>query len=46
MSISGGQAEVHYLDFGNKERLSVNKLLELTKEFVLHPGYAMKVRIL
>ena len=43
MSKSGGEAEVHYLDFGNKETLPLDQLLELNKEFIHHPGYAMKV---
>jgi len=45
MSMSGGEAEVHYLDFGNKETLPLDQLLELNKEFIHHPGYAMKVEL-
>ena len=36
-------AEILYLDFGNRETVPTESLLELTPEFTLSPGLAMKV---
>ena len=44
-NIHGKKAEIQYMDFGNSESVSVNGLLELPKQFILHPGFAMKVAI-
>ena len=43
VELLGDQAEVLYLDFGNRETVGAGDLLELSKEFLLHPGFAMKV---
>jgi len=45
LNIRDKMAEIHYVDFGNGESLPVKQLLELPKQFILHPPFAMKVSI-
>jgi len=43
--IAEEKAGIHYLDFGNRETVLAEDLLDLPTGFSLHPGYAMKVEV-
>lgn len=45
VEVSNDTADIHYMDFGNSETVAVKQLFELSKEFILHPGFAMKVEV-
>ena len=45
LSLKDGDAEVQFVDFGNKEKVTASCLKSLPGELRLHPGFAMQVSV-